>query len=127
MAAPPSPAPWVIVAGGFHQHGGMDRANAALAAWLLESGTPVHLVGHEIDSAFTSDPRAARYPVPRPKGLPGLAERLLARAGARVARAVTGQHPLARVVVNGRSEERRVGKECRSRWSPDHEIIKTNE
>lgn len=101
MAAPPSPAPWVIVAGGFHQHGGMDRANAALAAWLLESGTPVHLVGHEIDSAFTSDPRATRYPVPRPKGLPGLAERLLARAGARVARAVTGQHPLARVVVNG--------------------------
>src|SRR5687768_16682878 len=101
MAAPPSPAPWVIVAGGFHQHGGMDRANAALAAWLLESGTPVHLVGHEIDPAFTSDPRAARYPVPRPKGLPGLAERLLARAGARVAHAVTSQQPLARVVVNG--------------------------
>jgi hypothetical protein len=24
------------------------------------------------------------------------------------------------VVVVGRSEERRVGKECRSRWSPDH-------
>src|SRR5262245_66604949 len=24
----------------------------------------------------------------------------------------------------GRSEERRVGKECRSRWSPDHEIQK---
>ena len=23
-------------------------------------------------------------------------------------------------VVNGRSEERRVGKECRSRWSPYH-------
>src|SRR5205814_159367 len=22
--------------------------------------------------------------------------------------------------ANGRSEERRVGKECRSRWSPDH-------
>ena len=22
--------------------------------------------------------------------------------------------------VSGRSEERRVGKECRSRWSPDH-------
>src|ERR1035438_349034 len=26
-------------------------------------------------------------------------------------------HPLA---ADGRSEERRVGKECRSRWSPDH-------
>ena len=101
MAAPLSPAPWVIVAGGFHQHGGMDRANAALAAWLLESGTPVHLVGHEIDSAFTSQARATVHPVPRPKGLPGLAERLLARAGARVARGVTSQHPLARVVVNG--------------------------
>ena len=24
------------------------------------------------------------------------------------------------VVVDGRSEERRVGKECRSRWSPYH-------
>src|SRR5256886_12978775 len=23
-------------------------------------------------------------------------------------------------VIDGRSEERRVGKECRSRWSPDH-------
>ena len=26
----------------------------------------------------------------------------------------------ARIVEAGRSEERRVGKECRSRWSPDH-------
>ena len=25
-----------------------------------------------------------------------------------------------RTVTMGRSEERRVGKECRSRWSPDH-------
>ena len=24
------------------------------------------------------------------------------------------------ITVNGRSEERRVGKECRSRWSPYH-------
>ena len=24
------------------------------------------------------------------------------------------------IVLNGRSEERRVGKECRSRWSPYH-------
>src|SRR5687768_18292108 len=29
--------------------------------------------------------------------------------------------------VNQRSEERRVGKECRSRWSPDHEKKKTGE
>src|SRR2546422_10439293 len=32
---------------------------------------------------------------------------------------VVEQHRLAE--VEKRSEERRVGKECRSRWSPDHE------
>src|SRR2546430_10145436 len=31
------------------------------------------------------------------------------------------RHVLARVIgARGRSEERRVGKECRSRWSPYH-------
>src|SRR3712207_9320807 len=28
--------------------------------------------------------------------------------------------PTAIAFINGRSEERRVGKECRSRWSPYH-------
>ena len=28
--------------------------------------------------------------------------------------------PLARIIKKKRSEERRVGKECRSRWSPYH-------
>ena len=27
---------------------------------------------------------------------------------------------IAGKIINGRSEERRVGKECRSRWSPYH-------
>src|SRR5260370_71696 len=30
--------PWVLVAGGFHQHGGMDKANSALAAFLASRG-----------------------------------------------------------------------------------------
>src|SRR5207302_2278911 len=30
------------------------------------------------------------------------------------------QSPAVRESVRGRSEERRVGKECRSRWSGDH-------
>src|SRR6266513_4912294 len=34
--------------------------------------------------------------------------------------------PRGGVVVHGRSEERRVGKECRSRWSRDHEKKKAN-
>ena len=35
---------------------------------------------------------------------------------------LTERHTLAALVANepGRSEERRVGKECRSRWSPYH-------
>ena len=32
----------------------------------------------------------------------------------------TGKTTLAQVIANTRSEEHRVGKECRSRWSPYH-------
>ena len=32
----------------------------------------------------------------------------------------SGIRPVPQRVLNGRSEERRVGKECRSRWSPYH-------
>src|SRR5205809_7755601 len=42
-----------------------------------------------------------------------------ARALAALVRAHQVQNP-------ARSEERRVGKECRSRWSPDHEKKKKN-
>ena len=31
-----------------------------------------------------------------------------------------GKDGAVKHVMSGRSEERRVGKECRSRWSPDH-------
>src|SRR5687768_4867978 len=93
--------PWVIVAGGFHSHGGMDRANAALASYLLASRVPVHLVGHEIDPELREHPLATASLVPRPKGLPGVAERLLARRGILVARRVVARAPQARVVVNG--------------------------
>src|SRR5690625_8040040 len=34
---------------------------------------------------------------------------------------ITEHHRLGRIVGEHRSEERRVGKECRSRWSPYHE------
>ena len=101
MAAPADPSPWIIVAGGFHQRGGMDRANAALAAHLLRTGTPVHLVAHEIDDELAADSLARAHRVPRPRGLPGVAEYLLSRAGARTAYEVIARHPRARVVVNG--------------------------
>ena len=91
----------MIVAGGFHQRGGMDRANAALASHLLETGHRVHLVGHEIDPELARHRLAHPHAVARPRGLPGVAERLLSRAGVATARAVTSAHPEARVVVNG--------------------------
>src|SRR5262245_66655446 len=43
----------------------------------------------------------------------------VARASPTTSGAATNKHP--GVPSNRRSEERRVGKECRSRWSPYHE------
>ena len=34
--------------------------------------------------------------------------------------AITMSHPASCAAIFSRSEERRVGKECRSRWSPYH-------
>src|SRR5229473_6966542 len=38
----------------------------------------------------------------------------------RHSRPATGAHDQVSSRIGRRSEERRVGKECRSRWSPDH-------
>jgi glycosyltransferase involved in cell wall biosynthesis len=95
------PAEWVIVAGGFHDRGAMDRANAALAAHLLRQGARVHLVAHEIDERFRRDAYAQCYDVPRPRSAAPLAESLLSRRGLSVALQVTTACPGARVVVNG--------------------------
>lgn len=94
-------APWVIVAGGFHERGGMDKANAALAAFLLARGTPVHLVAHAVAPELAAAALASVHLVARPAGSDLLGERLLARRGAAVAAAVTGRWPAARVVTNG--------------------------
>jgi glycosyltransferase involved in cell wall biosynthesis len=101
MAVRAEADPWVIVAGGFHDRGGMDRANAALARHLADAGVPVHLVGHEIDVLLSRHPLVESHVVPRPKGMPVAAERLLGCAGIRIAHAVTRTAPAARVVVNG--------------------------
>jgi len=60
--------PWVLVAGGFHQHGGMDKANYALASLLASRGHPVHLVSHDVDPCLTSHPRITITQVDRPAG-----------------------------------------------------------
>jgi glycosyltransferase involved in cell wall biosynthesis len=101
MAVSADRSPWVIVAGGFHQRGGMDRANAALASHLADRGMPVHLVGHEIDGQLAGRPGVTAHVVARPSAMPALAERMLGRAGFRVATRVVSDAAGARVVVNG--------------------------
>jgi len=94
-------APWVLIAGGFHSCGGMDKANAALAAYLLERQTPLHLVAHQVDPEFSAQPGVRVHLVPRPAGSFFLGEWFLERSGRAVARQVVREWPGARVVVNG--------------------------
>src|SRR3989442_15566116 len=94
-------APWVLIAGGFRFCAGMEKANAALAAYLLERKTPLHLVAHQVDPEFSQHPGVRVHLVPRPAGSFFLGEWLLDRSGLAVARQVVSQWPGARVVVNG--------------------------
>lgn len=94
-------APWVMVAGGFHQMGGMDKANAALASYLIEQNTPVHLVGHRVDRALGDHPLVTVHSAPRPAGAFLLGEWYLEKYGRKVAQQVTARWPEARVLVNG--------------------------
>src|SRR5579871_1533623 len=99
--SPSVPPPWVLVAGGFHRNGGMDKANLALAEYLVEQGTPVHVVCYSVDSQFAKHPLATVHAVPRPAGSYFLARPLLDRKGRSVARTVLSQWPRARILVNG--------------------------
>lgn len=94
-------APWVLVCGGFHRRGGMDRANAELARYLADRGTPVHLVATAVDDELLSRQNVVWHPVGKPARSDLLGEMLLAHEGRRVARQVTAQRPGTRVLVNG--------------------------
>lgn len=97
----PPRAPWLIVAAGFHFRGGMDKANAELASYLLSTGVAVHLVAHDVDALFLEHPRATVHVVARPLGSFALGEFGLDRRGRAVARELRRAHPATRVVVNG--------------------------
>ena len=79
------------------------------------------------------DARTVRVEADVSRGLPalniiGLGDTTVKEAALRVRTAVVASgfdYPVSRITVNlspadDRSEERRVGKECRSRWSPYH-------
>jgi glycosyltransferase involved in cell wall biosynthesis len=91
----------VLVAPGVHDRGGMDRANLAVARYLAERGTEVHLVAHEVDAWLAGLPGVATHQVPRPLGSFLVGERYLDRRGRAVAREVIRRWPGARVLVNG--------------------------
>lgn len=91
----------MIVAAGVHRNGGMDKANFALADYLLERETPVHLVTHSVDPSLARCSLAAVHLVPRPANSFLLGEFGLSARGRKVARQVMQAHPQAQVVVNG--------------------------
>ena len=95
------PAPWVLVAGGFHLNGGMDKANLALAQYLVGQGARVHVVCHSVDPDFARNPRVTVHQVSRPAGSFFLGKPLLDWRGRQVARQVQRQWPDSQVVVNG--------------------------
>src|SRR5216683_1137873 len=93
--------PWVIVAGGFHQAGGMDRANAALATYLCEIGRPVHLVSFRVDAGLERNSSVTVHRVNRPAASFFLGEMKLGWTGRTIAQEITARRPDARVLVNG--------------------------
>jgi glycosyltransferase involved in cell wall biosynthesis len=94
-------APWVLVAGGFHRQGGMDKANLVLAQYLVGQGTPVHIVCHFIDADLARHPLVTVHMVSRPASSYFLGAPLLDFTGRRIARRVLGRYPDAHVLVNG--------------------------
>lgn len=93
--------PWVLVAGGFHGKGGMDKANAALASFLISRGHHVHLVTHEADPQLVGKDQVTVHHVSKLAGSYFLGDWFLGERGKLVAREVIADSPGARVVVNG--------------------------
>jgi glycosyltransferase involved in cell wall biosynthesis len=94
------PLDWVVVTGGAHARGGMEKANAALVRHLISTGATVHLVTHEAAPDLAGSDRVRLHIVPRVFGI-SATDIPLDFAGRRVARAVCASSPGARVIVNG--------------------------
>lgn len=92
---------WVIVASGVHERGGTDRANAALADYLLDCGAQLHLVAHDVDARFADHRSVTVHRVALPLGVSALTDLALGRAGRQVAARLVRERPGTRVVVNG--------------------------
>jgi glycosyltransferase involved in cell wall biosynthesis len=89
---------WLVASGDFTVHGGMDRANYALASWLAARDGDVHLVAHRVATDLASRPGVAVHAVARPFGAHLLGAPLLARAAIRIRRRLPAD---ARILMNG--------------------------
>jgi glycosyltransferase involved in cell wall biosynthesis len=97
----PRPDPWLLVAEGFHSRGGMDKANAALANYLVSQGVPVHLVAFSIDPELCGKPGVTSTSTEIAGRWPSLGRFHLARLGQAMASRLTSHSQNVRVVVNG--------------------------
>ena len=91
-------AHWLVATGDFTPHGGMDRANYALAEYLAGRGDTVHLVAHRVAAELERRPGIVVHRVPRPLGAHLLGAPLLARAASRRRRSLP---PDGRALMNG--------------------------
>ncbi|MFZ1103770.1 MAG: glycosyltransferase family 4 protein, partial [Hyphomicrobiaceae bacterium] len=87
---------WLLVAGDFVLHGGMDRANYALARFLARAGDQVELVTHYADAGLAALPGVVVHRVARPFGSHFVGSWYLSRAGRMRAKSAG-----APIVVNG--------------------------
>jgi glycosyltransferase involved in cell wall biosynthesis len=89
---------WLLATGDFTAHGGMDRANFALASYLSARGDAVHLVAHRIDEELARRAGVVAHLVPRPLGAHLVGAPLLARETVRARRRLPAD---TRVLMNG--------------------------
>ncbi len=89
---------WLVATGDFTTHGGMDRANYAVASWLAQRQRDVHLVAHRVADDLEAARGVTVHAVPRPFGAHLAGAPLLARAAARVRRRLPAD---TRVLMNG--------------------------
>ena len=79
----------------------MDKANLALAEYLLEQDIPVHLISHGVEPDLQKHPLATVHLIPRPAQSFLLGEFALAIRAKVIIGKLVARSPQARVVVNG--------------------------
>ena len=94
----------------------VDMESAPILAWARERGVPAAVVRAVSDDAERGIPAALAAAV----GDDGRVRPLRAVSAALSRATAFGDLLELRAGTEARSEERRVGKECRSRWSPYH-------